>query len=236
MLSRVLWFLCGSGQRVPPSVLYLEEHWLSVPAHRGGSGASIRYLDLGQYIFVKTSVNRARSEGWVGNPAYQVRENGHRGEKCKVTLLSLLSLWAGPPSPQVQWPCHKHHVSTAPSFLCLSCLQNQYDVDNTHTLLSSAGSTRWSLAPWAASVCWPWGNRFLLCQWSLERFTSVVLSSDNQTLLSSRHTNLQQKHPQIAPIQLRAKNPGSPLKHFSVVCIILAILVFQAPTKRPLND
>lgn len=89
----------------------------------------------------------------------------------------------------------------APSILCLSCLQNQYDADNTHTLLSSAGSTRWSLAPWAASLCWPRGNMFLLSHWSLERFTSVVLSSDNQD------TSQLQAHKFAAKTYTNSPNP-----------------------------
>lgn len=206
----------------------------SVPAHSGGS---IRCLDSGQYIFTKTSVNRVRSEGWHGESCLPGQgERTQWGEMESNSpespfSVSRPSLTTGTVTSTMPQP-----FTMAPLLLCLSCLQNQYDVDNTHTLLGSAGSTRCSLTPLAAI--------YLLTQ---RKHVPLVPVKPRTFHLSGAQlwqsdASQPQAHKFAAktstnnPNPVKGKNPGSSLKHFSIVCIILTILIFQAPTKRPLNN
>lgn len=126
---------------------------LAFPAHRGSSGCSIRYVDLGRHV-IKTSVNRARNEGgWGEDPAHHARED------WKGTLTPA-SFSLSRPSPQTgtQAPRLSHSLWLPLSrgfyaFKAVPCGQD--------SLLSSAGSTMCSLASLAASVG-PRGHMFLL--------------------------------------------------------------------------
>lgn len=106
LLSRALWFsVVLDGERHPQCSAWKSTG--SVPAHSGvwtrGNTSSPKPLEIESGV-----------RGDMGDPAYQVRENGHSGEKWKVTLLSLSPFSVSRPSLTTgivtlsQAPCLSH--------------------------------------------------------------------------------------------------------------------------------